>query len=119
MPLSCGRLSGNADIVKASNNAPPLAQGARNEGVRVLQMALIDLGQSMPLSTGGGTQLPDGIFGSETAAAVRNFQRVNGLAADGVAGRDTLTRLDQVLAAKGSVDARISSTRGSRPRGMS
>ena len=36
---------------------------------------------------------PDGIYGSKTAAAVRRFQRVNGLSVDGVAGTQTLAAM--------------------------
>lgn len=35
----------------------------------------------------------DGVYGSQTERAVRDFQRVNGLLVDGVAGQDTLTAL--------------------------
>lgn len=119
MTLVCGRLSGNPDIVKASMNAPPLKQGARGEGVRVLQLALIDLGTPMPRSTAGGSALPDGIFGAETHAAVLNFQRLNGLMADGIVGTQTLQRLDMLLAARGTAAARSASARGDKPRGLS
>lgn len=119
MALVCGRLSGNADIVKASMNAPPMKQGSHGEGVRVLQLALIDLGAFMPRSTGGGTTLPDGIFGSETHAAVIAFQRNNGLAADGIAGAMTIGRLDMVLAAMGTLAARTAAVTGNKPKGMS
>ena len=69
MALVCGRLSGNADIVKASMNAPPMKQGAHGEGVKVLQLALIDLGTFMPRSTGGGATLPDAIAAETGAGA--------------------------------------------------
>jgi N-acetylmuramoyl-L-alanine amidase len=35
----------------------------------------------------------DGVYGSQTASAVRLFQKKNGLTVDGVAGRETLTAL--------------------------
>ena len=119
MSLVCGRLSGNPDIVKASMNAPPLKQGSRGEGVRVLQLAFIDLGTPMPRSTAGGTALPDGIFGSETHSVVLNFQRLNGLVADGIAGTQTLHRLDLLLAARGTASARTAAARGEKPKGLS
>ena len=59
----------------------------------------------MPKSMQSGS--PDGIYGSETQAAVQAFQRTNGLSADGIAGRDTLTRLDQILDAQ-DAEARLS-----------
>lgn len=75
-----------------------MKQGARGEGVRILQLALIDLGFAMPASTGAGS-LPDGIFGSETARIVSDFQRSSGLQPDGEAGTQTLTQLDRSIAA--------------------
>ncbi|MEV5116705.1 peptidoglycan-binding protein [Peribacillus frigoritolerans] len=35
----------------------------------------------------------DGIFGSGTEIAVKAFQRVNGLSADGIAGENTFAKL--------------------------
>lgn len=119
MTLVCGRLSGNADIVKASMNVLPMKQGAKGEGVKVLQLALIDLGTPMPRSTANGSTLPDGIFGSETQAAVAAFQRFNGLMADGIAGTQTIGRLDQLLAVRGTSSARSAALRGEKPKGLS
>lgn len=62
-----------------------------------LQQALVQLGHPMPNSVKpDGTA--DGIFGGETEAAVRAYQTKNGLAPDGIAGRDTLTCMDAELA---------------------
>ena len=60
---------------------PLLAQGSRSETVRLAQAALTGLGYDA-----GGA---DGIFGANTAAAVKRFQAAHGLAADGIVGRDT------------------------------
>ncbi len=65
--------------------AGTLYNGCRNEAVRIMQQALIDLGYL------GGTA--DGIFGNNTEKAVRKFQRANGLNADGLAGTRTLELL--------------------------
>ena len=51
-----------------------------------LQAKLIELGY---LKAGAN----DGDFGSGTEAAVREFQKNNGLKEDGVAGQETQTRL--------------------------
>ena len=48
----------------------------------------------MPISTKSGK--PDGIFGKETDATVRDFQGKNGLTPDGVVGRKTMGRLDEL-----------------------
>ena len=62
-------------------------------GVRLVQQALIDLGFPMPISVKCFGS-PDGIYGNETTAKVSDFQRKNGLSADGRAGHDTLAKLD-------------------------
>lgn len=59
--------------------------GSQGQEVRQIQQALKNLGYY------GGSV--DGIFGSGTEAAVKSFQRNNGLAADGIAGPQTLRAL--------------------------
>lgn len=96
----------------AARNHPPLRAGERSDAEVVLQGALIDLGFRMPRSVDrDGT--PDGIYGRETVEAVRAFHRQRGLSVDGSAGRQTLTRLDEVHAKR--FGAR--STRAPAPRG--
>ncbi len=97
MALTIARFSTTPQLVAASENSPPLKQGATGEAVAVLQQAFIDLGFPMPKSTNGGTRLPDGIFGAETTATVQAFQRANGLAVDGSVGRDTLRVLETAI----------------------
>ncbi|MBQ2952715.1 MAG: peptidoglycan-binding protein [Clostridia bacterium] len=58
----------------------------RGTSVRKLQQRLIELGY-MPEGS------DDGAYGYQTYNAVRDFQRANGLDADGVAGPTTLTHL--------------------------
>ena len=60
--------------------------GARGNITRIIQKALIKKGYSIF----GGI---DGIFGSDTDRRVRDFQRNNGLSADGIVGRKTIEKL--------------------------
>ena len=62
-----------------------LKKGAEGDDVRRLQQALSGLGYL--------SDAPDGSFGGNTRAAVIQFQAVNGLTADGIAGQKTLTLL--------------------------
>lgn len=99
MPFMAPRLQRNARLDKAADNNPPLKRGETSDGVAVLQLALVDLGLPMPASTRSpGTM--DGIFGAETERTVKAFQTANGLTVDGVAGRQTLGRLDSIYAAR-------------------
>ena len=66
-----------------------LRYGSQNESVRTLQQNLADLGYY------GGSIT--GHFGSLTEAAVMNFQRKNGLSADGIAGAKTLDKISEAL----------------------
>src|SRR5438094_114117 len=79
MALTSPRFANAARLQQASENNPPLKAPETSEAVRILQLALLDLGFAMPISTAGGTALPDGIFGPETTQTVRAFQRANGL----------------------------------------
>lgn len=64
---------------------PTIRKGDRGEAVRILQEALnaagFDCGKA------------DGIFGKNTQAAVKNYQRAHGLGVDGIVGRQTWTAL--------------------------
>ena len=67
---------------------PTLRQGSRGNLVKYLQFMLSTMGYSV------GSM--DGIFGSNTAAAVRAFQQANGLDADGIVGRRTWYKLNNL-----------------------
>lgn len=71
-----------------------LRRGDRGEDVKVLQRALRRAG----FDAGN----IDGIFGSRTEAAVRAFQRANGLQADGIVGRRTWAALAPYMEAEES-----------------
>lgn len=66
---------------------PPLLRGSKGSGVAIMQDLLADLGFALPKTFARG--VADGIFGSETEAAVKAFQARNGLKVDGVAGAMT------------------------------
>ena len=60
-------------------------QGSSGEQVRIIQTKLKNWGYY--------DGAVDGIYGSQTAQAVKYFQRKNGLTADGIAGPATLKAL--------------------------
>ncbi len=64
-----------------------LNQGSSGSDVRKLQQKLIESGYDL------GSSGADGIYGSKTAAAVRQYQQANGLGVDGIAGDLTLGKL--------------------------
>lgn len=96
MALQSIRLGRHQRLQAAAANNPSLQQGDAGEGVETLQQSLVDLGFPMPIST-RKTGFPDGIYGKETMAAVTAFQARERLHQDGIAGRDTLHRLDGIL----------------------
>lgn len=59
-------------------------RGSSGDGVRNLQMQLNQNGANITV---------DGIYGSATENAVRNYQRQKGLSVDGIAGNQTLSAL--------------------------
>lgn len=62
--------------------------------VRKLQQDLVSLGHSV------GSYGADGSFGNGTRSAVLSFQRKYGLKQDGFAGKATLAKMNQLIAAK-------------------
>jgi peptidoglycan hydrolase-like protein with peptidoglycan-binding domain len=93
------RFSSFERLQQAAANQPALGEGESGEHVAAIQQALIDLGMKMPRSTNNSTTLPDGIFGIETAARVKEFQALNGLMSDGIVGKQTITKLEALIEA--------------------
>src|SRR5947207_370683 len=87
----------NDALEKAARNSPPLARGSQGDAVRCLQLALAATGQSLPVSVKRHPFSADGVFGPETEKAVRAFQAQQGIQVDGIAGTQTLSKLDQLL----------------------
>jgi peptidoglycan hydrolase-like protein with peptidoglycan-binding domain len=96
MALRAPRFAKNERLQQASRNSPPLGSGAKDEAVRLVQQALIDLGFPMPISTRRYGS-PDGLYGNETTTRVQEFQKQQHLSVDGVVGRDTMAKLDELL----------------------
>ena len=74
---------------KAPETRPVLRNGSRGPYVTYVQTKLIQLGYDC------GPKGADGIFGDKTSAAVKQFQKDNGLTADGVVGPATYAALDE------------------------
>lgn len=69
---------------KASATSGNIKQGAKGKNVKAIQYALNQLGYG-----NSGTKNVDGIFGSGTTKAVKNFQKAMGISADGIVGNNT------------------------------
>lgn len=66
----------------STNSLPTLRKGSKGESVRALQVLLTLRGQRLAIY---GT---DGDFGNETEVALRAYQKIKGLTADGICGSD-------------------------------
>jgi len=100
MALRSGRFAKNARLVQVSTNNPAMRQGEKGDAVAIVQQSLVDLGFAMPITTKKGSSLADGIFGQETFRVVKLFQTKNGLTADGIVGRNTIAKLDDLIVAQ-------------------
>jgi len=69
----------------SSSSSGNLKKGSQGEVVSKLQQMLTDLGYD--------TKGADGIFGANTETALKNFQKANGLSADGIYGPLTKAKL--------------------------
>ena len=106
--------AGNANENGQESGTPPqtselttLRRGDKSAQVMVMQQYLMELGY---LST-----QPDGQFGAGTERAVKLFQEANGLTADGVAGKGTLSILYSGSAVAYGGSSSGSSSSGSVP----
>ena len=83
-----------------------LREGSNGESVKDVQTKLKALGYYYGDITGN--------VGTKTEAAIKEFQRRNGLTADGIAGPQTIAKIDAVYSASGaSVSSSSSSSSGS------
>ena len=94
--LTAKRFSGDAVLEAVYDNELLLRSGDTGPAVKKLQQALLDSGFELPRFG------VDGIFGSETKAAVEAFQHASGLTGaniDGIVGPTTMGWLDQRFSA--------------------
>ena len=79
----------DAPIANTTESAPavPLRLGSANDQVRTAQIRLNRISQNYPSIP--KIALTDGVFTQDTEAAVRRFQEIFNLTADGVIGRST------------------------------
>jgi len=81
-------------IKEALNNSPVMALGERGEAVKVVQQALIDLGDVRIAIPDGAT----GYFGKQTFDAVVAFQKAGRLVStNGQVGNETLGKFGRVV----------------------
>ena len=99
MNFRSSHFEGNGRLAEAAANNPPLKKGEAGFAVRLLQQALIDLNYPLPKSREKFGS-PDGLYGKETRKQVWQFQVDEHLGHDGIAGEETLGRLDKLLADK-------------------
>lgn len=79
----------DADVGGSSVSAPnvPLSTGSQNDKVRILQIRLNRISDNYPAIP--KIAATDGIFSDDTEAAVKSFQEIFGLNADGIVGNAT------------------------------
>jgi peptidoglycan hydrolase-like protein with peptidoglycan-binding domain len=98
MPLSSPRFRNEPKLQATEGGTHLLKSGVIGREVHLVQMALIDLGFPMPLSTTSSHFSPDGIYGDETTAVVKKFQQTKPwLSVDGEVGPETLRELDALF----------------------
>jgi putative peptidoglycan binding protein len=98
MPLTSPRFKNERELIAVEAGRAVLRRGSTGRHVHLVQMALIDLGFAMPISTLSQDYSPDGVYGVETESVVKAFQRSvppPGLKPDGAVGQLTLRELDK------------------------
>lgn len=83
---SSNNTSASSSSSSTINFSQTLRQGSRGSNVRTLQTALNN--------NGANAGSADGVFGPQTASAVRSFQRNAGISVDGIAGPQTYRALN-------------------------
>lgn len=89
--VNCGLTSTSTSTTTPTNTKNYLTVGDKCDAVKTLQTKLNKVGYKLTV---------DGEYGSATKAAVTSFQKKYNLEVDGIAGKNTITKLDSVIAAK-------------------
>lgn len=89
-PMTLERLLGKTDLDNHTESADKIKTGSKGAAVRQIQLRLAAL--KYPVGA------VDGTYGKKTIAAVRLFQKLNGLKADGVVGKNTKAKLNSASA---------------------
>ncbi|MBN8226321.1 murein L,D-transpeptidase [Corallococcus macrosporus] len=89
------RFAGSPQLADVASGVTVLGTGAKGDGLRAVQGALLDMGFALY----GGA---DGRYGPDTARALRNFQVHAGLRSSGVLDAATLRALEALAPAPGS-----------------
>ncbi len=86
----------DAPVQGATESYPgvPLRPGTSGNEIRLIQLRLNRIGRNYPSIP--KILNPDGIYGTETEAAVRAFQRAFGLTEDGIIGRGTWYAIQRI-----------------------
>ncbi|GAB4107755.1 hypothetical protein GCM10028791_02020 [Echinicola sediminis] len=92
--LKAQRFAGNAKLEAAFDDEQHIRNGSSGGHVKSLQLALMDIGYELPKFGA------DGIFGSETDSAVKEFQKEFSLLVDGIVGPETMGTLDNVFSSE-------------------
>jgi peptidoglycan hydrolase-like protein with peptidoglycan-binding domain len=104
-PQTLSRLESAPQKATSTNNNNSVNQERQVQTVGASTSSTLRVGSSGQAVTNLQAQLrsvglfdrePTGYFGQETATSVRNFQRAQNLVVDGIAGPNTLSRLNQV-----------------------
>lgn len=98
MTLTSPRFKDEPELIRIEAGHNVLIRNAHGRHVHLVQMALIDLGFAMPISTTSQDFSPDGFYGNETETVVKAFQQKNPpLVADGKIGQNTIREIDKQI----------------------
>ena len=92
------RFDENPEIDRAEASSDYIRRGDTGMTVRIIQQGLIDAGYALPSGV-------TGVFDTGTEQAVKQFQRDNGIADDGLIGPDTMGKLNNTHNRRESVVA--------------